>query len=321
MSTQPPARRRRRFRTVQPQRPLVGAAEADGVLQLHGPERRPGELSLREPHAPPPPRLNCPLKDNNFQLCQKLTAQTAIVEAASMSEIDEEALIAAVIRVRADLGIKRLRSASPLSRTNLPTSPCRCARKRARRRPSGPQASRRQQPSARSAAPGRLGRRPKSRSGRSSSWPVEVKAAEATMMEMQRRLRAAKLGDAAAAVTINESAERSYRRPRRRPSRGSWTKMTRRYWGAHRGRYHRAGVVKLPRLPVPSLKEDVRTRSRGEVGAAEGGARREGRHRCGRSTDAKPTRPAAAVDANAELDARVKAASLQPTAGALDEMD
>lgn len=245
-----------------------------------------------------------------------------------MSEIDEEALIAAVIRVRADLGIQTAAecfTALEDEFANLTMSLCKKACTKATKRTAGQQAAAAPAPAA--AAPAKSSKKAEKEQKRAEQQlAAEVKAAEATMMEMQRRLRAAKLGDAAAAVTINESAEAFIQKATQKAIAGildeddapvlkerieaditalEWVKLA-----------QASGALSL-KEDVLALGVEVRLEQLKEVrGAKDVTAVRS------LYMDAKPTRPAAAaVDANAELDARVKAASLQPTAGALDEMD
>ena len=248
--------------------------------------------------------------------------------------IDEEALIAAVIRAREELDISSaadcfsaLESEFAGLTLALTKKACSKATKRTAGQPK-PAAPAAAAASAASDAAPKLSKKQEKEAARAEKAAAsELKSAEATMMEMQRRLRAAKIGDAAAPITINGSAESFIQAAAQKAITGTidpdetavlkerieaditaleWVKLA-----------QAAGALSL-KEDVLALGVEVRLAQLKEVrGARDVTAARA----C--FVDAPPPKQAAAppADANLALDARVKAAAAQETGGVMEEMD
>jgi len=242
--------------------------------------------------------------------------------------IDEEALITAVIRVRSELAINTAAecfTALEGEFSGLTLSLCKKACTKATKRTAGQQKD--APPPAASAPPAKSSKKAEKEAKRAEQQAqAELKAAEATMMEMQRRLRAAKLGDAAAAVTINESAEAFIQKATQNAITGrfeaddapvlkerieaditalEWVRLA-----------QAAGALSLTE-DVVALGVEVRLAQLKEVRGAKDVTAARALY-----VESAPARPTAEpTDATAALDARVKAAASEVTGGAMEEMD
>lgn len=250
-----------------------------------------------------------------------------------MTAIDEEALIARIISCRADLDVSTPAECLKVLEgefDGLTLSQVKKASSKATKRSGGVVAKEEAQPAAAAAAAKPSKRQEKELAKAEAAKAAELKSAEATMMEMQRRLRAAKSGDVAAQVTIQGTAEAFIQGVTTRAIAGTlepedqpflkerieaditaleWVKLA-----------QAAGALSL-KEDVLALGVEVQLARLKEVrGAKDVTAARA----CYQLQEAPPT--AGGGDRTADLDARVKAAAAaqqqqQQQTGAAEEMD
>lgn len=246
-----------------------------------------------------------------------------------MAAIDEEELITRVIAARTDLGVSTPAECLKVLEADfegLTLSQCKKACSKATKR-TGPAPTAAKAEPEEAAAPAKPSKRQEKEAAKAAqAQAAEVKAAESEMMEAQRKLRVAKNGEPPnAQIQIAGTIEDFIQKATQRAIAGllsddeqpflkerieaditalEWVKLA-----------QAQGALSLTEDVVALGVEVQLQRLKEARGAADVSAARA----CFQ-LEAKP-RATAEGDANAALDARVKAAAARPTGEAIDEMD